>query len=97
MNFGSAKISFTLPRFFSFIHPIRFSPLKKTAVNTEESQLADDLDDLKLRLDTARNRFEFLTDSDLIDSCVYEIQSLDTQYRRLLRKAKAEKLTRQPY
>ncbi len=45
-----------------------------------------------LRLENANNRFEMEKDSDLIEACIYEIESLRARYRYLLRMAKKQGL-----
>lgn len=39
-------------------------------------------------IEQVENRFEFETDPDLIESCVYELQSLRARYRYLLRESR---------
>ena len=40
------------------------------------------------RIDAVQSRFDMETDSDLIEGCIYELESLRAQYRYLLRKAR---------
>lgn len=42
------------------------------------------------RMDEVQNRFEQETDPDLIEGCIFELESLRAQYRFLLRSAKEE-------
>lgn len=63
----------------------------------EHDTLLDDLEEIKLRLETAYNRFEFVSEEELVDACSYEIQSLETQYSRLWRKAKECGLQAEPF
>ena len=44
-------------------------------------------------IDVAQNRFEQETDSDLIEGCIYELESLRAQYRYLLRTAHEQGIT----
>ena len=46
--------------------------------------------DICARIDAVQNRFDMETDSDLIEGCIYELESLRAQYRYLLRKARSE-------
>ncbi len=39
-------------------------------------------------IEQVENRFAFETDPDLIESCVYELQSLQARYRYLLRESR---------
>ena len=50
--------------------------------------LVDSLSSTQREIDAAYNRFNFATDPDLIDSCVYEINSLQCRYNYLLHKIK---------
>lgn len=45
------------------------------------------------RMDAVQNRFEMETDPDLIEGCIYEMESLRAQYRYLLRTARREGIT----
>ena len=44
-------------------------------------------------IDATQSRFEQETDPDLIESAIYELQSLRAKYRYLLRTARAEGIT----
>ncbi len=66
---------------------------KKSAQNTQKEEdksakLLTEIREIKRQLETAYNRFENENDSDLIDACVYELESLTARYRHLLRCAK---------
>ncbi len=41
--------------------------------------------------------FQMTSDEDLIDSCIYEMESLNARYRYLLRKAREEGVSREPF
>lgn len=45
------------------------------------------------RMDAVQSRFEMETDPDLIEGCIYELESLRAQYRYLLRTARKEGIT----
>ena len=72
--------------------PTSFYELKtekkiKTSKKVEENLISDDdfkiitnLKNLKLRLDSINNNFEYVTDPALIDSYIYEILSLNQKY-----------------
>ena len=49
--------------------------------------------DICARMDAVQNRFEMETDPDLIEGCIYELESLRAQYRYLLRTARKEGVT----
>ena len=42
------------------------------------------------QMELVENRFSLETDGDLIEGCIYELQSLQAQYRYLLRRAREE-------
>ena len=42
------------------------------------------------RIDAVQRRFQFETDPDLIEGCIYELESLRAQYRFLLRTARQQ-------
>ncbi|MBR5524105.1 MAG: DUF2508 family protein [Clostridia bacterium] len=44
-------------------------------------------------IDVAQNRFSQETDPDLIEGCIYELESLRAQYRYLLRTAREQGVT----
>lgn len=49
--------------------------------------------DICARIDAVQSRFEMETDPDLIDGCIYELESLRAQYRYLLRTARQQGIT----
>ncbi len=53
-----------------------------------EPDVVFELKRLKSELDRAYNEFQNLTDSDLLESCIYEIQALRSKYSYLLKQAK---------
>lgn len=63
--------------------------LKKALVKTEEQphELLTAIRDTCRRMDNAKLRFEMESDSDLIEACIYEMESLRARYRYLLRMA----------
>lgn len=50
--------------------------------------IKEDLEDIKKQLDSVKSRFEMQSDSDLVDACIYEINSLQAHYNYLLKLAK---------
>lgn len=50
--------------------------------------LLEEIEDIQDRLTAARNTFDMLTDSDLIESCIYQIESLEVKYNFLLKQAR---------
>ncbi len=68
--------------------------IRKAILKPEEStnEVLAAIRDVCVRLDNANLRFKMERDSDLIESCIYEIESLRAQYRYLLRLAKEQGL-----
>ena len=54
----------------------------------ETDSLVSQIRDTSQKLKSAYNRFENETNEDLLDSIIYEIQSLKALYRYLLKRAK---------
>ena len=73
-----------------------FTFAKEKTPPDENIKLKEDLKDVKLRLDAAKNRFEFADDDASIEATIYEMESLIIQYRHLLRQAKELKLCCDP-
>lgn len=59
-------------------------------VKTPDDALIEKIRDTYTRLLSAYSRFEAETNEDLLDSVIYEIQSLKALYRYLIKKAQAE-------
>lgn len=72
----------------------RFFGISKKKAETNETdlrnqQLMEDLSDVKMKLDSAHCRFEYALEEDLVDSTIFEIESLETRYSYLLKQAKS--------
>lgn len=59
-------------------------------VKTADDTLVEQIRDTYARLRGAYNRFEMESNEDLLDSVIYEIQSLKALYRYLIKKAQSE-------
>jgi DNA-binding transcriptional ArsR family regulator len=51
-------------------------------------RLLEDIEEIKLKIQAAESHFSEITDGDLIEANIYEIKSLNSRYRYLLREAK---------
>jgi hypothetical protein len=74
----------------------KFNFLKKEAVSYEESvrrEILEALKDTHSQLTNARLGFDNVSDPELVDASVYEINSLQARYSYLLRKAREEGCT----
>ena len=58
----------------------------------EQNELIFQIRDTSQRLAAAYSRFEIESNEDLLDSIIYEIQSLKALYRYLIKRAKTEGL-----
>ncbi|EEG30877.1 hypothetical protein CLOSTMETH_01498 [[Clostridium] methylpentosum DSM 5476] len=54
----------------------------------DKHQLLQELEDIQYRLTAARNAFDMLTDADLIESCIYQMESLEVKYNFLIKQAR---------
>lgn len=62
-----------------------------TQEELEEMELMREIDDMQMRLKSAHSRFDFVSDEDMVESCIYEIESLESRYQHLIRRAKEKK------
>ena len=62
----------------------------KTRINTAADDLRLELQDAALSLRCAYDRFNHVTDPELVEASIYEINSLQARYNYLLRRAKVE-------
>ena len=69
--------------------------LKKAILRNDEKpdEVVQAIREVCSRLDMVNRRFEMESDSDLIEACIYEMESLRARYRYLLRVAKNKGLT----
>lgn len=59
----------------------------------ENQRLLEEYYDTLVQLQHVRSAFQQVTDPDLINACVYEMNALQQRYSYLLQQIKAEKLT----
>ncbi|MGN0463172.1 MAG: DUF2508 family protein [Acutalibacteraceae bacterium] len=53
-----------------------------------QNSVVSELKRLQIEIDRAYNEFQNQTDSDLLESCIYEMQSLRSKYSYLMKQAK---------
>lgn len=58
-----------------------------------EPPLCEAIRDVCARMQALETQFSMQNDCDMIEACIYEMESLRAQYRFLLRKAKEEGIT----
>lgn len=56
----------------------------------EYNDIIKQMKEINLELERIQKNFDFYTDFDLIDSCIYEMLSLKAKYKYLLKKIKSE-------
>lgn len=61
---------------------------KKDSTCEIRKQLEKEIEVLQQSLETANSNFENVSDPDLIDSCIYEMNALSFRYKYLLRQIK---------
>ncbi len=74
---------------------IRKAILKTPA--EEPDELLTAIRDVCARIDNVNARFSMESDGDMIEACIYELESLRAHYRYLLRRAKSRGLTAARY
>ncbi len=60
----------------------------KPYMTYEEKYLLSELEQTKNALAAAYSNFEYVTDPDLIDSCIYQVNSAQKRYKFLLERAR---------
>lgn len=61
---------------------------KSADENNMKRQLINDLMQVHDELQQTRNYFDLVNDLDLIESCIYQMESLETKYNYLLKEAR---------
>lgn len=64
----------------------------KSFLTYEEKYLLSELEQTKNALAAAYSNFEYVTDPDLIDSCIYQVNSAQKRYKFLLERAREANL-----
>lgn len=62
--------------------------LLKTKEANEELEILNKITEIKKELDSTLNVFDYCTDEDLIDSCIFNINALNMQYSYYIRLCK---------
>ena len=60
----------------------------KVAEENHDSQLIKEIEMVKSNMDTVSERFEYQSDPDLVEACIYEMKALTARYRYLTREAR---------
>lgn len=70
------------------------SVLNKRGRSDSNLSLLDEIEFIRLRLETVSSHFESQSDPDLIEACIYEMKSLSARYRYLMKEARRQGLTK---
>ena len=66
-----------------------FSTARKAEEKSEADRCNQQLiGDIKMKLDSARCRFDYALDEELVESTIYELESLESRYSYLLKQAR---------
>ncbi len=71
----------------------RLKKQDEDVLTKEQSELVEEYKNALIKLHQARNVFENITEPDLIDACVHELNAAQARYSFLLAKIKEEKIT----
>ena len=63
--------------------------VKKNIKELYSVNLINEINTVYMLMKTAALKFDFFSDHDLIESCIYEMESLKAKYRYLLKEAKS--------
>lgn len=66
---------------------------EQVVYNDERKKIMDSVNKTKQELDAAYQNFGNVTDSDLVDCYIFEVQSIQKRYEYLLKEAKKLKFT----
>lgn len=69
--------------------------LNRKKADEENINLINEIQDISRALERAYERFEFQSDSDLVEATIFEIEALKARYRYMLALAKEQNLTAQ--
>ena len=61
---------------------------EKWEADLRNQQLINDISDVKMKLASAHCRFDYALEEELVESTIYEIESLESRYGYLLKQAK---------
>ena len=67
---------------------VRFGRRRTAALEEERRQLMEGMRETKNQLNHAYAQFNFYSDPDLVDACVYEINALQSRYSYYVRQVK---------
>lgn len=82
---GGNRMDGAIAGVFPFVFP-------KQRKRTGEKSVLKEIELVRLELESAAARYEFLNDPDLVEACIYEMKALSARHRYLLGEAKRDGL-----
>lgn len=82
-----------LQQFFSSISS---KPSDVTTKESEQDSILYEIADVSKKLENIKNRFNFETEYDMIDACIFEERALLSRYRHLITVAREKGITCTP-
>ena len=73
------------------------NPHQKKEEQLIKEQLIFEIREVCVEMENLEQKFQMVSDSDLIDSCIYQLEALRARYRYLMRLAKETGLSNQPF
>lgn len=66
---------------------------REKEISEEEKTVTEQMDEILIKIEAAKSRFNSQIDEGLIEATIFELQSLESKYNYLCRLAKEEKAT----
>lgn len=67
---------------------LHLTTARKEEKEDGKQKILAEIEALLLSIESATSRFEYQSDPDLVEACIYELQSLAARYRYLTREAR---------
>ncbi len=77
-----------MEKYFNSAKIFYYQVIRKPVLKSERNEIVKQIRETSEKLNSAYSRFEYENNDDLVESVIYEIQSLKALYRYLLKKAK---------
>ena len=77
-----------MEKYFNSAKIFYYQKIRKPVLKSETNEIIRQIRETSEKLNNAYNRFEYESNEDLVESVIFEIQSLKAHYRYLLKKAR---------
>ena len=77
-----------MEKYFNSARIFYFQKIKKPVFKSESNEIIRQIRETSEKLNNAYSRFEYESNEDLLESVIFEIQSLKALYRYLLKRAR---------